>query len=81
MLEGLTSRLSVSSCNELSDGELGRSVNAHKETELALSPLRLGDVDAQESGRVALALLVPGLIVCELWQVPYAVTLKAPVQR
>jgi hypothetical protein len=31
MLKELPGRLSVSGCNELSDGELGRSVNAHKE--------------------------------------------------
>ena len=44
MLQELPGRLSVSRCNELSDSDLGRSVNAHKEIELAFSRLHLGDV-------------------------------------
>ena len=39
VLQELPGRLSVSSCNELSDGELGCSVNAHKEIELTLGRL------------------------------------------
>ena len=33
VLQELSGSLSVSRCNELSGGELGRSVNAHKEIE------------------------------------------------
>lgn len=43
VLQELPDRLCRRS-NELSDGKLGRSVNAHKETELAFSRLQLGDV-------------------------------------
>jgi len=48
MLEELPGRLSVRRCNELSGGEFGRSVNAHKEIELTFSPLHLSDVDMEE---------------------------------
>jgi hypothetical protein len=42
-LEELSGRLSVSSCDELSNSELGRPVDADKEVELAFSRLNLGN--------------------------------------
>ena len=45
VLKELPGSLSVSSCNELSDGELGRPVDAYEQVTLALGGLHLGDVD------------------------------------
>ena len=47
VLKELPGRLSVSRCNELSDGELGGSVNPHKEIELSFSRLHLGNVPSR----------------------------------
>ena len=47
VLKELPGRLSVSRCNELSDGELSGSVNPHKEIEFSLSRLHLGNVDVE----------------------------------
>ncbi len=68
VLQELPGRLSVSSCNELSDGEFGRSVNAHKKVELAFGRLYLGDVDMEEADGVALELLALGLIAIHVRQ-------------
>jgi len=48
VLQELPGRLSISSCNELGDGELGRSVDANEEKELALGSLNLGYIDVKE---------------------------------
>jgi hypothetical protein len=48
MLEELSGHLSVRRCNELSDSEFGRSVNARKEIELTFSWLYLSDLDMEE---------------------------------
>lgn len=81
VLQELLGRLSVSSCNELSDGELGRSVNPHKEIELAFGRLHLGDVDMEEPYGVALELLALRLVALDVRQTGDAVTLQAPMQR
>ncbi len=81
MLQELPGRLSVSRCNELSDGELGRSVNAYKEIELAFGRLHLCDVDMEEPYGVALELLSLGLVAFAIRQARDAVSLKAPMKR
>lgn len=48
VLQELPGRLSVSRRNELSKGELGRLLDAHKEIELAFSRVHLGDIDVEE---------------------------------
>lgn len=57
VLQELSGHLSVRRCNELNDGELGRSFNVDNETELAFSRLHLGDVDVKKPDGVALELL------------------------
>ena len=64
VMQDLPGRLSVSRCNELSDGELGRSVNAHKEIELAFSRLQPGDVDVDRA--------IGAPLVQAQWQGPMA---------
>jgi hypothetical protein len=81
MLEELPGCLSVSRCNELCDGEFGRSVNAHKEIELTFSRLHLGNVDVKEPFGIPLELLAPGLVAFDIRQARDAMTLQAPVQR
>ena len=76
VLQELPGRLSVSCCNELSDGKLGRSVNAHKEIELAFGRLHLGDVDMEEPYGVALELLSLGLVALDIRQARDAVSLE-----
>ena len=81
VLQELPGRLSVSRCNELSDGELGCPVDADEEVELALGRLHLGDVDVKEADGVALELLPLGLVALDIRQARDAVTLQAPMQR
>ncbi len=81
VLQELPGRLSVSRCNPWSDGELGCSVNAHKEIELAYSRLNLGNVpfrglptnrcraaDMKEADGVAIVLLALGLVILDIRQ-------------
>ena len=68
VLKELLSCLSVSSCNELSDSELGCSVDTDEEKELSLSRLHLGDVDVEEPGGVAFELLAFGLVAFDVRQ-------------
>ncbi len=81
VLEELPGSLSVSCCNELSDGELAAAVDPDEEKELSLSGLHLGDVDVKEPDGVALELLPPGLVSLDIRQARNAMTLKAPVQH
>ena len=81
VLPKLPGRPSVSRCNELGDGELGRSVNAHKEIELAFSRLYLGDVDMEKPDGVAFELLALGLVTFDIRKTGDAVPLQAPMQR
>ena len=68
VLQELPGHLSVSRCTKLSDGKLGRSVNAHKKIELAFSRLHLGNVDVEEPDGVALELLALGLVTFDIRQ-------------
>jgi len=79
--EELPGCLSVSCCNELSDGELGRPVDADEQVELSFCGLHLGDVDVEEPDGVALELLPLGLVTLDIRQPRDAMALKAAVQR
>ena len=72
--------LSVSLSNELSDRELGRSVNAHKEIELSLSRLDFSNINVEETNGVALELLAFGLIALDIRQARDAMSQQAAVQ-
>ncbi len=80
-LQKLPGRPSVSHCNELSGGELGRSINAHEEIELPFSFLHLGDIDVEEPDGVALELLALGLVALDIRKTGDAAPLQAPMQR
>ena len=81
VLKELPGRLSVGRRNELGDGELGSAVDSHKEKELALGSLHLGNVDVEEADGVALELLALRLIAFDIRQARDIVPLQAPVQR
>jgi hypothetical protein len=80
VLKELPGSLSVSCGNELSDGELGRPVDSHKEKELSLGGLHLGNVDVEEAYGVALELLPLGLVALDIRQPRDAMSLQAAVQ-
>ncbi len=81
VLQELPGSLSVSCCNDLSDRELGSSVNGHKEIELAFCRLHLGDVNMKEPDGVALELLALWLVTLDIWKTRDPITLQAPMQR
>ena len=81
MLQELSGGLSVSRCNELSDGELGLPVDADEQIELSLGVLNLGNVDVDEADGIPLELLALGLVTFDIRQARDAMTLKAPMQR
>jgi hypothetical protein len=56
VLQELPGRLSVRCCNELSNGELGRPVDADEQVELSFGGLHLGDVDVEEPDGIAFEL-------------------------
>ena len=81
VLQELPGRLSVGCRNELGDGELGSAVDSHKEKELALGSLHLGNVDVDRASGsppvreplaradgVALELLPLGFVAFDIWQ-------------
>jgi hypothetical protein len=71
----------VSRRNELSDGELGRPVDADEQIELALGGLRLRNIDVEEADGIAFELLVLGLVTLDIRQARDAMTLQTPMQR
>ena len=94
VLEELPGSLSVSRCNELSDSELGRPVDADEQVKLALGGLHLGNVpsrgllanrcraaDVKEPDGIAFELLASGLVTLDMRQARDAVPLQAPMQR
>jgi hypothetical protein len=94
VLQELPGRLPVSSCNELSDGELGRPVDTHEEKKLSLGRLHLGDVDVDRASgsppvreplaranRIPLELLPTWLVALDIRQARDAMPLQAPMQR
>uniref|UniRef100_A4WZ16 Uncharacterized protein n=1 Tax=Cereibacter sphaeroides (strain ATCC 17025 / ATH 2.4.3) TaxID=349102 RepID=A4WZ16_CERS5 len=56
VLEELPGSLSVSRCNELSNGELGRPVDADEQVELPFAGLHLRDIDVKEADGVGVIL-------------------------
>ena len=66
VLQELPGRFSVSRCNELSDGELGSSVNAYKEIELTFGGLYLSNINVEEPDGVALELLALRLVAFDI---------------
>jgi hypothetical protein len=54
---GAGASIPVSFVVELSESELGRSINRHKQIELALSGLHLGNIDVEIADRIAFELL------------------------
>ena len=92
VLQELLGRLSVSRCNELSDGELRRSVDADEEVKPIvgktvprtvfgpssyLGGLNLSYVDMEEPDGIPLELLPLGLVAFNIGQARDAVTLQA----
>jgi hypothetical protein len=75
-LDELPGRLSVSFCNDLGYGQLGRSIYAHKEKELSLSSPHRGEVDVEEADGVALELLTLGLVTCDVRQAAAEILLR-----
>ena len=65
---------------EFGKRELGGSVNRHKQIELALGCLHLGNVDVEVADRVALELLLDRLVAPNLWQPRDAMTLQTSMQ-
>jgi hypothetical protein len=81
VLQELPGGLSVSCCNELSDGELGRPVDSDERAELALGGLHLGNIDVEEADGVAFELLALGFVAFDIRQARDTVTLQTPMQR
>ena len=81
VLKELPGCLSVSSCDELGNRELGCPVDADEQVKLAFGRLHLCDVDVKEPNRIALDLLAPGLVALDIGQTRDTVPLKAPMQR
>lgn len=81
VLQELPGRLSVSCCNELSNGELGSAVDANEQVELPFAGLHLRDIDVKEADGVALELLPLWLVTLNIWRTRNAVTLQAPMLR
>lgn len=61
---------------EFGKSELGSSVNGHKQIELALGCLHLGNVDVEVADWVALELLLGRLVALNIWQPRDAMTLQ-----
>ena len=68
VLQELARCLSVSGGHELSDGELGRPVDADEQVKLALGGLHLGNVDVKETDGVAIELLPLRLVAFDIWR-------------
>jgi hypothetical protein len=79
MLQELPCSLFVSRCNELSDSELGRSVDAYEE--LALGGLHLGDVDVKEPDGVSLELLAIRLFSLDVRREGEVMSPETPMKR
>jgi len=81
VLEELAGSLSVSCCNELSNGELECPVDADEQTELPFTGLHFRDVDVEEPDRIALELLPLGFVSLDIRQTRNSMSLQASMQR
>ena len=73
--------LHIGLVDELSDRELGSSIDGDEEIELALRGLHFGDVDGEEADRIGLELPPRLLIAFHLGQSADAVALQTAMQR
>ena len=62
VLQELPSGFSVGLFSQLNDSKFAGAVNGYEEKELAFGRLHLGDVDVEETDRVALELRTLGLV-------------------
>lgn len=53
--------------DQLGDGELAGAVDADEQVTLAFGSLHLGDIDMEETNRVTLDALAPGLVAVNVW--------------
>ena len=67
--------------DQLGDRELAGTVYADEQVELALGGLHLGNIDVEETDRVALEALTLWLVAFDIGQTGDAVALEAAVQR
>lgn len=81
VLEELPGSLSVSCCNELSNGELGCLVDADEQIELPFTGLHFRDVDVEEPDRIVLELLPLGFVSLDIRQTRNSMSLQASMQR
>lgn len=81
VLEELPGRLSVSCCNQLSNGELGCPVDADEQIELPFTGLHLHDIDVEEADGVALEPLPLRLFTLDIRQTRDSMSLQASMQR
>ena len=79
--EERTGRFPASLPDQLSDGELAGAVDGDEQVELAFGGLHLGDVDMEEADRVALELLLVGLVALDSGKPRDAMPLQAAMQR
>ena len=70
---------SISLVDALRHRELAGAVDADEQIKLALSGLRLGDVDVEEADGIALEALALGLVALDVRQAGDAVPLKTAV--
>lgn len=81
MLQELCSNHLAGLGMEFDKSELGSSVNGHKQIELALGCLHLGNVDVEVTDWIALELLLDRLVAFNLWQPRDAMTRQTSMQR
>ena len=81
VLQELSGSLSVSRCNELSGGKLGRSIDAHKEIEPALCSLHFGNVDMKKANGAALELLALWFVSLDIQQPRNPMPRQTAMQR
>ena len=73
--------LHIGLVDELSDRELGSSIDGDEEIELALRGLHFGDVDVEEADRIGLELPPRLFVAFHLGQSADAVALQTALQR
>jgi hypothetical protein len=67
--------------NELGHSKFVRAVESDEEMDLALGRLHVCGINVKEPDRIALELLAPRLVPCQIREVRNSIPLQAPVQR
>jgi hypothetical protein len=67
--------------NELGHSKFVRVVESYEEMDLALGRLHVCDINVKEPDQIALELLAPRLVLCQIREVRNSIPLQAPVQR